>query len=427
MPEASLWRHRDFVLLWSGQTVNVTGAQVSQISVPLVALSVLHASAFQVSALSAMGFAPYVVAGLPAGALVDRCRRRPLMLWCSLLQGVVLGSVPVAIFFGALTFWHLSVVAMLVGLLAALFDPAYQSYLPTLLRGSRLVDGNGKLGASYAFATVIGQSAAGWLVSVVGAAWTVGVDAFSYLVSAASLGLIGAREAVPERRGTRMRAEIVEGLGHVFGDRRVRPVVLANTMVSAGIGASWSLWVVYVVRDLHWPMAIAGLCQGVAAIGGVLGGLLTEPLARRLGLPLLMLVATPAYVLDLLPTVLVGPGTGGQILVTAGYFVALAGEFAYVNANLSYRQLICPPHLLGRMNATTRWLSWGVRPVFSVLFGLIAVRVGVRAALVLAAGLFALPFLVLLVSPLTGDLRGAGRAGVDRSEEPPARGGRLFL
>jgi hypothetical protein len=202
-----------------------------------------------------------------------------------------------------------------------------------------------------------------------------------------------------------MRAEIGEGLRYVFHDRLMRPVVLANTMVSAGIGASWSLWVLYVVRDLHWPMMVAGLCQGVAAVGGVLGGLCTEPLARRLGLPLLMLVTTPMYVLDLVPTVLVGPGLTGQVVVTVGYIVALAGEFAYVNANLSYRQLICPPDLLGRMNATTRWLSWGIRPLFILIFGLIATWIGVRAALSLAAGLFAFPFTILVASPLRGRTR----------------------
>ncbi len=393
------------MLLWGGQTINMTGTQVSQMAVPLVALSMLHASAFQVSLLSAMGFVPYALAGLPAGALADRFRRRPLMVWCGLAQGLVLGSVPVAIVGGALTLWQLGVVAFVVALLAALFDPAYQSYLPSLLRGPQLVDGNGKLGASYAFATVVGQSVAGWLVAVLGAAWTVGVDAVSSLMSAASLELIAVQEPAPQRRGTRMRAEISEGLRYVFRDRLMRPVVLANTMVSAGIGASWSLWVLYVVRDLHWPMAVAGLCQGVAAIGGVLGGLCTEPLARRLGLPLLMLVATPMYVLDLLPTVLVGPGLTGQIVVTGGYIVALAGEFAYVNANLSYRQLICPPDLLGRMNATTRWLSWGIRPLFTLIFGLIAIWIGTRTALTLAAGLFVLPFAVLIASPLRAGVR----------------------
>ncbi|MEV0401679.1 MFS transporter [Actinoallomurus sp. NPDC050550] len=396
----SLWRHRDFMLLWGGQTINMTGTQVSQLAVPLIALSVLHASAFQVSLLSAMGFVPYVLAGLPAGALVDRFRRRPLMVWCSLFQGLALGSVPVAIVCGDLTLWQLSVVAFVVASLAALFDPAYQSYLPSLLPARQLVDGNGKLGASYAFATVVGQSTAGWLVAALGAAGTIGVDAVSSLMSAVSLKLIAAREPPPERRGTRMRAEIGEGLRYVFRDRLMRPVVLANTMVSAAIGASWSLWVLYVVRDLHWSMTVAGLCQGVAAVGGVLGGLCTEPLARRLGLPLLMLVTTPMYVLDLVPTVLVGPGLTGQVVVTVGYFVALAGEFAYVNANLSYRQLICPPDLLGRMNATTRWLSWGIRPLFTLIFGLIATWTGVRAALSLAAGLFAFPFAILIASPL---------------------------
>jgi MFS family permease len=406
-PKRSLWRNRDFMLLWTGQSANLTGTQVSQIAIPLIALSVLHASPFQVSLLAAMEYLPYVLIALPAGAIVDRHRRRSLIVWCCLLQALILATVPLAIAAGTLTLTQLVTVALLVAALAVVFDSASQSYLPTLLQGEELIAGNGRFGASIAFATVVGQSVAGWLVSAVGAAWTVAIDALSYLANAGSVQLIKAPEPARHPTTSRMRTQIGEGLRFVFGHRLLRPVVLANTTASAAIGASWSMWVVYVVRDLHWPMAAAGLCQGVAAIGGILGGLCTRPLAQRLGLPRLMLITSPCYILDLIPTLLVRPGLTGQVIVGAGYFLVLAAEFAYVSANSSFRQLICPPELLGRMTATTRWLTWGARPIFALLSGVLAATLGTRTALLVGVGLFALPSAILTTSPL----RRVGKSG----------------
>jgi Na+/melibiose symporter-like transporter len=398
----SLWRHRDFMLLWSGQSISMTGTQVSQLAIPFVALAVLRASPLQISLLAAAGYLPYLLASLPAGAFVDRHRRLPMMLWCSLFQALTLGSVPGAAASGSLTLVQLDAVAFAVALLAVVFDAAYQSCLPSLLSANQLVEGNGKLGVSYAFAVVAGQSAAGGLITLLGAARTVGIDALSYLVSALSVLLIRTREPRPKasQAGTRMRTEIADGLRYVFGDRLMRPVLSTNALVSSAIGGVSVLWLVYVYRDLHWPAVVAGLCLGISAAGGVVGGLAAGRLADRVGLPRLMLLTAPAYMLDLVPTLLVGPGVAGQVLVTCGYCVAMTGEMIYVIANRSFRQLICPPGLLGRMNATSRWLSFGPKPVMAALFGLLATAASLWAALAIGAGLFTFAAVVLIVSPV---------------------------
>ncbi|RJL22751.1 MFS transporter [Bailinhaonella thermotolerans] len=404
----SLWGRRDFLLLWSAQSVNLLGTHVSLIAVPLLALSV-GATPFQVSLVAAAGHVPYLLAALPAGAVVDRCRRRPIMLTAGLLQGLALSTVPIAGAFGALTFSHLLAAAFTVALLGVFFDTAYGSYLPSLVPRERLADANGKLGASDGFAYVAGQSAAGALVAWIGAAWTVGVDAVSYLLAAGFLGAIRHREPPPaagrppgraRERAAGFRAEIAEGLRVVFRHRLLRPLFLADAFVNAGIAASWSIWVVHVVEELRWPAYVVGLSQGLSALGVIAGGFDLGGLGRRFGMPAVLLAAAPFYVLDLLPTLLVGPGVGGQVVVTAGYLVALFGEFTYVGASRTLRQLLCPPRLLGRVTSISRWVAQGPRPFVAVAFGGIATAFGTRTALVLAAVLFAVPFAILVTSPI---------------------------
>ncbi|GGK73706.1 MFS transporter [Planomonospora parontospora subsp. parontospora] len=403
MPAArSLWRHRDFMLLWGGQSVSMSGTELSALALPFVAMTVLSASPLQVSLLSAVGYLPHLVASLPVGAWLERRRRRVLMVWCNLCQAVVLGSVPLAAAAGVLSFTQLCVVALAAALLAVVFDTAYQSYLPTLLRGDQLVEGHGKLGVSMSFATVAGQGGAGALITLIGAARAVAVDAISYLVSAVSLMLIRTPEPPPPPRpaGSRLRTDMAEGLRYVFGDPLMRPVVIANAFVSAAIGGVWALWIVYVHRDLNWTAAETGACMAISAAGGIAGGLLARRLADRLGLPRLMLLAVTGYALDLVPTLVAGPGTGGYLLVTVGHCLAIAVQMLYITANRSFRQLICPPGLMGRMNATSRWLALGCKPLFALLFGLLATWLGLWTALAAGALLFSVPTVVMVASPL---------------------------
>ncbi|GAA2374424.1 MFS transporter [Nonomuraea africana] len=390
------------MLLWGGQSISMAGTELSALALPFVALTMLSASPLQVSLLSAAGYIPHLVASLPVGALVDRRRRRALMVWCNLCQAVVLGSIPFAAAMGALSFAQLYAVALVAALFAVVFDTAYQSYLPTLLRGDQLVEGHGKLGVSMSFATVVGQGGAGGLITVIGAARAVTVDAVSYLVSAVCLMLIKTPEPPPAPRpaGSRLRSDIAEGLRYVFGDPLMRPTVVANALVSAGIGGVWSLWIVYVYRELHWTAAETGICMAISAAGGIAGGLLTKRLTNWLGLPRLMLLSVTGYALDLIPTLVAGPGLAGYVLVTVGHCLAIAVQMAYIAANRSFRQLICPPQLMGRMNATSRWLALGSKPVFAILFGLLATWWGLWATLAVGAVLFSVPTAVLLASPL---------------------------
>ncbi|WP_267880789.1 MFS transporter [Streptomyces sp. 142MFCol3.1] len=142
----SLWRQRDFLLLWSGQTVSETGSAVTQVALPLLAVVVLQASTFQVGLLTAATTLAFALIALPAGALVDGADKRSVMIACNLVRLVLIGSVPVAAAFGVLTMAQLYVVAVAAGVCSVFFDVSYQSYVPSLIRAEHLMSANGKLG-----------------------------------------------------------------------------------------------------------------------------------------------------------------------------------------------------------------------------------------------------------------------------------------
>src|SRR5579863_6313748 len=196
-PGRTLWRHRNFLLLWSGQTVSEMGSAVTQLALPLTAVIVLRASTFQVGALTAAETLPFALIALPAGAIVDRRAKRWLMIWCDAARMVIIGSVPLAAAFGVLTLGQLYAVAVTAGVGTVFFDVSYQSYLPGLIPKDALADGNGKLGSTQSFAQVAGPSLGGGLVGLVGAAGAMTANTISYAVSVASLLAIRAREEPP--------------------------------------------------------------------------------------------------------------------------------------------------------------------------------------------------------------------------------------
>jgi MFS family permease len=412
-PTRSLWRHRDFLLLWSGQTVSEMGSAITQLALPLTAVVVLHASTLQVGLLTSAATLAFALIALPAGALVDRRAKRPLMIWCDAARLVIIGSVPVAAALGVLTLAQLYIVAVASGVCTVFFDVAYQSYLPVLVAREHLVDGNGKLGATQSFAQVTGPGIGGGLVGLVGAAGTMTADAISYAVSVLSLLAIRApeepaQEEPGKEQGTnneiknhehRMRAEIAEGLSFVLRHPILRKIVACTGTANLFGGMATALEFIFLIRVLHVRPADTGLLIAVASLGGVAGGVLSGRLAAAigsartiwfsmlvLGLPQLLIpLAEPGWRLAAFP---VGMATFSFSAVV------------YNVAQVSYRQAICPPRLLGRMNAAVRWVVWGTLPLGGVLGGAFGTLLGVRPTLWIGfAGSWAAGFWVLF-SPL---------------------------
>jgi MFS family permease len=383
-PGRTLWRHRNFLLLWSGQTVSETGSAVTQLALPLTAVVVLHASTFQVGALTAAATLAFALIALPAGAIVDRRAKRWLMIWCDVARMLIIGSVPLAAAFGALTLAQLYAVAIAAGVCTVFFDVSYQSYLPVLIGTNDLVDANGKLGASQSFAQVAGPGLGGALVGLVGAARAMSADAVSYAVSVASLLAIRAHEEVPDPdQRQKLRTEIAEGLSFVLRHPILRKIVACTGTANLFGSMAVALEFIFLIRLLHVRPAETGLLIAVASVGGVAGGALSGRLSRRIGSARLIWFSMLVLSLPQLLIPLAEPGWR-----VSAFVVGLAGFWfsavVYNVAQVSYRQAICPPRLLGRMNAAVRWVVWGTLPLGGLLGGALGTAVGVRTTLWIA-------------------------------------------
>src|SRR6187551_3546990 len=198
-PTGGLWRHPDFLKLWSAETISQFGSQVTGLALPLVAVLVIEASAFEVSALFVIEFLPFILFAIPAGVWVDRLKRKPILVISDIGRAALLASIPIAYAFDVLTLWQLYVVAFFVGICTVFFDVSYQSYLPSLVAREQLVDGNSKLEVSRSVAQVGGPGLAGALIGIIGAPVAVLLDAISFLFSATFLFAIRKPEVLPER------------------------------------------------------------------------------------------------------------------------------------------------------------------------------------------------------------------------------------
>ena len=428
-PAGTLWRNRNFLLLWSGQTVSEMGSAVTQLALPLTAVVVLGASTFQVGLLTSAATAAFALIALPAGALVDRWAKRRLMIWCDAARMLIIGSVPLAAAFGVLTLGQLYAVAITAGVCTVFFDVAYQSYLPAVVALEQLADGNGKLGATQLFAQVAGPGLGGGLVGLVGAAGAMAADAISYAVSVVSLLGISSHQEAPPAAGDRpgLRAEIAEGLGFVLRHPILRKIVActgtANLFGSMGI----ALEIVFLVRVLRVRPADTGLLIAVASLGGVVGGVLSGRLSRRIGSARIIWYSILVLSFPQLLIPLAAPGWR-----VAAFGVGLAffsfGAVVYNVAQLSYRQAICPPRLLGRMNAAVRWVVWGTIPLGALLGGALGTILGVRTTLWIAfTGSWAAGWWVFF-SPLRGMRALEDQPGLEDQRAPgrgvPGHGGR---
>jgi len=401
MAKGVLLRHRDFRLLWGGETVSELGSQVSLLAIPLLAVRTLHATTFEMGLLTAASTAAFLVVGLPAGIWVDRVRRRSVMIVADLGRMLALGSVPVAYALGGLTLAQLFVVTLSSGILTVFFDVAYQSYLPALVGREHLVEGNAKLTGSAQVAAVAGPSVAGGLVQAIGSSAAVAADAMSFLASAAIVTAIRSPESkpqVPQGGHSKLVHDIGEGLRFVFGNALLRAIAATTATSNLFSGVAAAVEIVFLVREVHASPGVIGLLFSMGGIGGVLGAFVAGPMARRFGGVRATIIGIGGNVGALLIP-LTMPGVG---LLFFGFGTFAIGFSAVVyNINqVSFRQRLCPDRLLGRMNATMRFVVWGVLPIGALIGGVLGSVLGLRPTLWIGAAGEALAGVWLLASPL---------------------------
>jgi len=257
---------------------------------------------------------------------------------------------------------------------------SYQSFVPVLVGRDRLHEGNSKMALPQSFASVVGPTAAGGLVAVAGAARAMAGDAFSFAVGASALLMLRVREPAPAPAVRRnLYAEITEGLRYVFGHHVLRRVVACTATSNLFSSITYSILVLYMLRNLHAGPARIGQVLSLGSVGGLLGGLAAPRLVKWIGTARMLWFGKAAFGWVGLAIPFARPGWG-VLLVSAGVFVSSFSAVVYNIAQVSYRQSVTPTRLLGRMNASIRWVIWGTMPLGSLLGGWLGATAGLRAA-----------------------------------------------
>lgn len=400
----SLWRHADFVWLWSANTVAQLGTRVGQIVIPLVALTVVGATPFEIGLLTAAGTVGALLFGLPAGVWVDRLSRRRVLLTTDFTRMLLLATIPLSAYFGVLSIQQLLITALLVSIATIFFDVAQLAYLPTLVNRDRLVDANAKLQGSYAVAAVGGPSLGGLASALVGAVNAVWATALTFLTSALLLRNVRTHdsESTPRNSGGMTLTDIAAGLRYVLNDRSLRAIGFCTGTGNLFMAMITAMLVLFLTHDLGLSPTATGLVIASSGVGGVFAALTANRWSRALGqsrMILLSLLLTQPLGLIM---GLAQPGPGAA-LVACGWFSMGYGSTLYNIVQVSFRQGICPSHLLGRVQASNRFLAFAMAPVGGLLGGVSATWLGVRTTLLLGvAGMILSTLWLILWVPRTG-------------------------
>ena len=368
--------------LWAGQTAAQVGFQVGTLATSAIAITVLHASETQIGVLSGLQTLAFLIVGLPAGAWVDGWRKRHVMIAANLARIAALVSIPTAYAFFSLTIAHLMVVAALLGLSTVFFDVAYQSYVPMIASKRYIGAANGRLEASYQVGRAGGPGLGGWLLGVLAPPLAYLLTASTYVCSTWAIWRIRTPEPRPAHSDASLRPQIVEGLSFVRGQRLLFPLfscIACAAFAGAGIQV---LLPILVLRTLGMSATQLGLLLSAGALGGILGALTRSAWITRLGIGRCIVITNIVGVSALLaqPASVHVPVAAAWVIACSGvvssYFITI-----YNVTQMSLRQEICPPDMLGRMNAIFRFAVWGVMPLGSFVAGIVASWVGVEATM----------------------------------------------
>lgn len=419
----TLWRNRDFLRFWCGESISVAGTEVTQLALPLTAVALFGVGAQELGLLQMLQLIPFLVLALPFGLFADRHRRRPIMIWANVARAVGIGLIPLL---AALHQLHLPIiylVAFAVGVATVLFDLCFMAYVPTVVKDkSLLVEANSKIGTTFVTAKMVGPGVAGVLIQLVTAPIALLVDAVSYAVSVVMLRSIRTVEDKPTAPTGRRRivAELFEGLRLVLVNPYLRTVTLIGGSLNFLHTFVGTVFLVYAINELRLGAGLIGLILSVGSAGAVLGTASVRQLIRRVPLGR---VYTLAMVFSFGGHVLIPAANGSRHAVIgmlmAGLFLTFAAGGVSNVIAISLRQVLTPHHVMARMTAGARMLLYGAAAFGGPVGGFLAGWVGLRGALWLAALLSAVVVLPVLASPLRR-MKGLAEPDAADDDEPGA-------
>src|SRR6266568_4187661 len=416
----SVWKNRNFLRLWTSDTISQFGTQFSGLAIPFTFI-LLSKNAFLFGLLQAVGGLAFPLFALFIGVYVDRHYRKRIMTLANVGRGLALGSVPLVAIAGFLPSLGISLlfaVSFVVGLLTVFFDVSYQAILPSLVDRQQLVQGNSMLEFSRSSAAVVGPAMAGVVVQAVYPPLAIAIDATAYMASASVLSRLKQDEVI-KPSATSVWHDLKEGLAVVLKDKRLRSIAGSTATSNFFSNAIFSILILYLVRHLGYTAAVIGTIFFVGGLGAFAGIAVSSRLARILGVGPAIIAAMLVGGLGTIPFALANPtlstpifsATGIPLLGTfrldfnalmlmVGGFVTSIGVVVYNINQVSLRQAIVPKSIQGRMNASMRWIVWGTIPAGAIAGGVLAEVFGLREAIVIGVigGIFS--FLWVFLSPV---------------------------
>lgn len=402
-PRATLWRHRDFQLLWAGHTVSMLGSQITLVALPLLAALTLGATPAQMAVLQALQYAPPTLASLFAGVLVDRVRRRPLMIITDLLSAALLLLLPLGIGLGWLRLEVLYAVALLLGVLGVFYGLADQAFLPTLVPRGLLPAANGALATSSSTTRIVGPGLAGIMIQWLGAPLALVLDAASFVLSALTALFIRTPETAPVPSGgaESVWRDIAEGVTTIVRNPYLRAFSLAAAALDVFWNALYAVYILYVTRPLGLPPAAVGFILSVGAGAALFAAPLSTRVIGHFGLGRAVIGAQVVLGAGslLIALAMTAPQQALALLVVAEVAQAGAGTISWI-ARDSVRQAVTPDQVRGRVGAATMCLGFGAALLGTALGGVLGERFGVPTTIVVGAvgGLWS--FIWLVRSPV---------------------------
>lgn len=386
--KTKLRKSRNFLLLATGQGISVIGSQLTGLALPVFAVTLLGVSEAQLGILGAADNAAFLVFALLAGAWVDRWVKRRVMIVADVIRMVCIGAIPALYFAGVFQFWHLVVLGAIIGTATVFFDVASQSFIPILFKDDQIGTANSALETTSQISGIGGPSLVGWLLTFLKAPFLLIADALSFALSAVTLSFIRDKEErkpIEERKP--LREEIAEGLKFVWNNQLLRRISLTTATSNLFNSLAMVLFPIFVLRQLEMSVGVWGLVMSVASVGGLLGAMSASRLMKWIGEGQLVVYSAVASglvflsfpVMAFLPRELTP-----WVMAVTEFFVSFL-VLTYNITQVSARQRLCPKPLLGRMNASIRFMVWGVMPIGALLGGLIGEAFGVVTALVVGA------------------------------------------
>ncbi|MEM7531707.1 MAG: MFS transporter [Chloroflexota bacterium] len=415
--QESLWRNPSFSRLWIAQIVSNAGSQITRVALPLTAVLTINATPAQMGMIGTASSLPNLLFSLFVGVWVDRSQRRPLLIAADLGRALLLGSIPIAVFIGQLTFIHLLVVAFGMATLGILSTIASVSILPTIVSDDQLVEANGKLSSSSSFLQIAGPSLAGGLVQLVTAPIAIIGDAISYFLSAFLLRGMITDEAMPKAAQARrnMWQEIGEGIHELFRTPVLQALTISSAVGALGNAVYRTMFILFVTRDLGMSPLLIGIVYTCGGVGALLGALIVEPTTRVMGVGRAIVLGNFLWAAGMIVIPLAIFVAGIMIPVTApissmlgiseaflivcvGEAISSIGATIYSVAQMSLRQHITPTHLFGRSTAARRFFVLGLSTGGAALGGVLGTVIGVQPTLLIGALGMGAGFIVVLFS-----------------------------